>query len=256
MQKTTYGKMKVKIFETREQMGEFAAHEAAEQIRTLLRQKSEIHCVFAAAPSQNEFLAALVREDIPWEKIHAYHMDEYVGLEVGHPQSFNEFLSKAIFRRVPFASVHLIDGHADPRQECEHYAALLKAAPPDIIFMGIGENGHIAFNDPSVADFHDPRIIKVVTLDETCRLQQVHDKCFPTLEDVPKQAFTLTIPTLVHAPYQFCIVPGKLKAKAVAAALTGEISESCPASILRQQKGCRMYLDKDSASELSRRPSL
>ncbi|HBN80392.1 MAG TPA: glucosamine-6-phosphate deaminase [Ruminococcaceae bacterium] len=250
MQERTYGGIRLKIFDTRKEMGETAAREAAEQIRALLRQKKEINCVFAAAPSQNEFLAALAGQDIPWERIHAYHMDEYVGFEVGDPKSFNGFLSSAIFRRVPFASVHLIDGRADPLQECERYAALLKAAPPDIVFLGIGENGHIAFNDPGAADFKDPKAVKVVKLEEVCRLQQVHDKCFATLADVPKQAITLTIPTLVSAPYLFCIVPGERKAKAVADALTGEIGESCPASILRLKKGCRMYLDKASAAGL------
>jgi len=245
-----YGTIQLQIFETREEMGQVAAQEAAQILRGLLEEKEFVNCIFAAAPSQNEFLAALKRQDIPWNRINAFHMDEYIGLPQGSPQSFTGFLKRAIFDHVSFRSVNLLNGMADPHEECIRYAKLLEAAPPDVVFMGIGENGHIAFNDPPVADFYDPYKVKVVQLDPACRMQQVHDECFASIDEVPKEALTLTIPTLLSAKHLFCIVPGERKAAATAAALTGEISEKCPASILRTHKGCRMYIDKACAKEL------
>ncbi|HOP74448.1 MAG TPA: glucosamine-6-phosphate deaminase [Bacillota bacterium] len=246
----TYGNVNLQIFETREEMGRVAAKEAAQVLRELLKEKEWVNCIFAAAPSQNEFLAALIREDLPWNRINAFHMDEYIGLPQGSPQSFTGFLNRAIFDHVPFRSVNLLNGMNDPEQECARYTKLLETNPPDVVFMGIGENGHIAFNDPPVADFNDPHKVKVVQLDQACRMQQVHDECFATIDEVPKEALTLTIPTLLSANYLFCIVPGERKAVATNAALTGEISEKCPASILRTHKGCRMYIDKACAKDL------
>ena len=152
---------------------------------------------------------------------------------------------------VPFRSVHYLDGSAQNiQEECRRYAALLRRFPVDIVCLGIGENGHIAFNDPHTALFQDPEAVKRVTLDLTCRNQQVHDGCFARLEEVPKYAITLTVPTLVSAPWLFCIVPAKTKANAVKECLTGEIGEHCPASILRLQEHAVLYLDKASASLL------
>lgn len=245
-----YGTIELQIFETREEMGKAAAEQGARILNELLKKKEYVNCIFAAAPSQNEFLAALVRQDLPWNRINGFHMDEYIGLPQGSPQSFSGFLNRAIFDRVPFHSVNLLNGMADPQQECARYTRLLAAAPPDVVFMGIGENGHIAFNDPPVADFNDIHKVKVVQLDQACRMQQVHDKCFSSIEEVPKEALTLTIPMLLSAEYLFCIVPGERKAAATAAALTGEISEKCPASILRTHQGCRMFIDKACAKEL------
>lgn len=178
-------------------------------------------------------------------------MDEYIGLSADAPQGFGNFLKDHIFGRAPFRSVHYIDcTAADPEKEAARYETLLRENPPDIVVMGIGENGHIAFNDPPVADFKDTHGAKVVKLDEVCRNQQVHDGCFARLEEVPKYAITLTVPTLVSAPWLFCIVPAKTKANAVKECLTGEIGEHCPASILRLQEHAVLYLDKDSASLL------
>ncbi len=247
---TKYGAIELQIFETREEMGQAAAEQGARTLSKLLEEKEYVNCIFAAAPSQNQFLNALVRQDLPWNRINAFHMDEYIGLSQGSPQSFSGFLNKAIFDRVPFRSVNLLNGMADPQQECARYTALLEAAPPDVVFMGIGENGHIAFNDPPVADFNDAHKVKVVELEQACRMQQVHDRCFPSIDEVPEEALTLTIPVLVSAEHLFCIVPGERKAAATAAALTGEISEKCPASILRTHKGCRMYIDKACAGKL------
>lgn len=237
-------------FETRSEMGEYAAKEAAAEINRLIAEKGEINMIFAAAPSQNDFLEAIIRDpSIDWSKIHAFHMDEYIGLPADAPQGFGNFLKNAIFGRVPFASVDYIDCTAvDPEAECERYSALLNANKCDIIIMGIGENGHIAFNDPHVADFNDEKVVKVVSLDETCRMQQVNDGCFAHIDEVPKYALTLTIPTLVAPESVFCIVPAKTKANAVKRTVLGEVSEECPATILRKHNNAKLYLDADSAS--------
>lgn len=246
----TYDKIQLQIHPTRAQMGEAAALDAAECIRTLLATHDQINCIFAAAPSQNEFLAALLRQDNEWGRINAYHMDEYVGFALGHPNSFNHFLSNAIFDRAPFCSVNLINGANDPDEEVKRYGALLDAAPTHITFMGIGENGHIAFNDPPVADFNDPVPIKKVKLDEVCRNQQVHDGCFASLDEVPRYALSVTVPRLAASEHIFCIVPAATKHNATVAALTGPVSEACPASILRRTDNVRMYIDSDCAGDL------
>lgn len=245
-------KLKVEIYDTRAEMGNAAARDIKAKIAQLLAEKGEINMIFAAAPSQNEVLASLAEDkEIEWNRVNAYHMDEYIGLSADAPQRFGNFLTEHIFGRAPFRSVHYIDSTAaDPEKEAARYETLLRDNPPDIVVMGIGENGHIAFNDPPVADFQDARGAKVVKLDEVCRNQQVHDGCFARLEEVPKYAITLTVPTLVSAPWLFCIVPAKTKANAVKECLTGEIGEHCPASILRLQENAVLYLDKDSASLL------
>ncbi|MBR2988372.1 MAG: glucosamine-6-phosphate deaminase [Clostridia bacterium] len=245
-------KLTVKIFETRKRMGECAAKDIKDRIVALLSEKSEINTIFAAAPSQNDVLVALVNdEEIEWNRINAFHMDEYVGLSKDAPQGFGNFLKAHIFDLVPFKSVNLIDISAtDPELECERYGKLLSQNPADIVVMGIGENGHIAFNDPPVADFNDKRMVKPVKLDEVCRNQQVNDGCFKSIDEVPTHALTLTCPTLVSAPHLFCIVPAPTKASAVKRTLTGSIDESCPASILRTRDGAILYLDKDSSSLL------
>ena len=245
------GKLPVRIYDTRRNMGEAAAADVAACIRELLAVKQEIYMIFAAAPSQNEFLAALAAAPgIEWGRIHALHMDEYVGLPADAPQGFGNFLRAAIFDKVPFASVDYIGTESDPEETCRRYAALLQGIQVDIVCMGIGENGHIAFNDPPVADFNDPLTIKKVALDETCRLQQVHDGCFARIEEVPRYAVTLTVPTMFRARYIFCIVPAPTKATAVRATVCGPISEQCPASILRTHEHAILYTDSDSAALL------
>lgn len=244
MKELQFDKVRLKVYDTREEMGKTAAREAAACMRKLLSEQEVINCVFAAAPSQNEFLEALTQEEgIAWERVNGYHMDEYVGFDIGHPGSFNGFLTKAVFSKVPFKSVHLLNGANDGAKEAERYSSLLDGIAIDITFMGIGENGHIAFNDPDVADFHDSRTVKIVELDDICRQQQVNDGCFPTFDDVPAQALTVTVPKLVSAKEIFCIVPTAKKRNAVKAALTGQISENCPASILRTVEHVHMYID-------------
>ena len=245
-------RLRVSRFATREEMGRAAAAAAARKIRELLRQKHAIHVIFAAAPSQDEMLAALVREPaIDWGRVDAFHMDEYVGLAPDAPQGFGNFLRDRIFSKLPFRSVHYIrGGSGDIARECGRYGRLLKEYPPDIVCLGIGENGHIAFNDPAVADFDDPLPVKEVTLDEVCRMQQVHDGCFAALDDVPRTAVTLTVPALTRGGSLFCVVPAATKAGAVRAMLTGPVDESCPASILRRHPDASLYLDNDSAALL------
>lgn len=241
--------LEVLVFENRTLMGEVAADDLASCILSLLEKKAEINVVFAAAPSQNDFLAALLQEELPWDKINAFHMDEYLGLQADAPQAFGNFLRERIFERVSFKSVHYLNGSASSASaESERYAALLQQHPVDIVCMGIGENGHIAFNDPPVADFDDPLLVKKVILDEPCRQQQVNDKCFAVLDDVPREALTLTVPALMNATFIFAIVPGNSKAEAVKNTLRGPVAESCPASILRRHKNARLYLDQLSFS--------
>lgn len=246
-----FEQLEVKIFDTRKNMGVQAAKDASKCILECLEQQEMINCIFAAAPSQNEFLETLVsNNEIPWERVNAFHMDEYVGFEVGDSRSFSGYLSNTIFDHVPFHSVNLINGMADPEEECRRYTELLDQYPADIVFMGVGENGHIAFNDPSVADFQDKQVVKVVTLEESCRIQQVNDGCFSSIDEVPEKALTVTIPGLMRSRHVFCMVPNERKAQAVANVVGGEIGESCPASILRTKQGAKMYLDADSASKL------
>ena len=251
MKHLQFDKTELYIYDNREQMGKAAARDATECIKELLKDKNELNCIFAAAPSQNEFLTALGADtSIPWEKINAYHMDDYVGLKQGDPHSFNAFLSEKLFSKLPFKSVHLLNGKADPDKEALRYGSLLDGIRIHITFMGIGENGHIAFNDPGVADFNDTQTVKKVKLDSVCRQQQVNDGCFLTIADVPEYALTVTIPTLVSGDYIFCIVPTAKKRDAVYAALTATVSPACPASILRNIKNTRMYIDAECAGRL------
>lgn len=242
----------VRIFDTRAEMGLAAARDIKACILSLLETKETINMIFAAAPSQNEVLSALATDkEIPWNRVNAFHMDEYIGLPADAPQGFGNFLKAHIFGLADFRSVSYIDITAmDADKECERYAELLAKNPTDIVVMGIGENGHIAFNDPPVADFADPKAVKPVELDPICRNQQVNDGCFATLDDVPKTAITLTVPTLFAGDHLFCIVPAPTKAKAVRATLCDDIGEACPATILRRHKSAVLYLDSDSSSLL------
>ena len=245
-------KLEVRIFDNRTLMGEAAANDIKERINALLSEKAEINMIFAAAPSQNDVLKALVEDSsIEWNRVNAYHMDEYIGLDKNAPQGFGNFLKSHIFGLVPFKSVNYIDiTTTNPEAEAERYGKLLCDNPTDIVVMGIGENGHIAFNDPPVADFKDSKAVKPVKLDEICRQQQVNDGCFASIDEVPTHAMTLTVPTLVSAPYLFCIVPAHTKAKAVFETLNGAIDEHCPASILRLQNNAILYLDDKSSALL------
>jgi len=245
-------KLEVEIYATRAEMGTAAAWDVAAQMRELLAQQERVRMVFAAAPSQNEFLAALASfPDLDWSRVEAFHMDEYVGLPEDAPQRFGNFLRAHIFDLVRPGRVEYINGNApDPEAECERYAKLLQERPIDIVCAGIGENGHMAFNDPHVADFEDPKVVKVVTLDEVCRQQQVHDGAFATIEEVPRQALTMTMPALMSARWITCVVPGPTKTEAVYRTLRGPISTACPATIMRRHDHAVLYLDQAAAAKL------
>lgn len=234
----------VQIYEDRADMGAAAARMAADAMKQLLQEQEFINVIFAAAPSQNEMLAGLVNSDVDFSRVRAFHMDEYIGLSEDAPQRFSRYLDDHIFGLLPFKEIHYMS------REEDRYEELLKQYPPDITLMGIGENGHIAFNDPHVADFQDPRLVKTVPLDKRCRMQQVHDGCFEKLEDVPETAVTLTIPALMAANRVICAVPGGSKREAVTRTVTGEISEECPATVMRRHGNSVLLCDVDSGFEL------
>lgn len=243
--------LQVKVYESRTEMGSGAAEMLIKKINELFEKQDTINIIFAAAPSQNEFLIALKQSEIDWSRINAFHMDEYVGLSDDAPQRFGNFLKAALFDKVPFKTVNYLNGNAaDIQAECERYSDLLRKNPTDIVCMGIGENGHIAFNDPPVADFNDPFLVKQVELDQPCRQQQVNDGCFNSLNMVPTHALTLTIPALMAGKYIYCVVPGPTKAEAVYNTLNKEIIEQYPSTILRNHKNATLYIDKLSSAKL------
>lgn len=241
----------IKVLNDRESLGATAAEAVYKQISVLLHAEPYINMIFAAAPSQNEFLRALLDKDIDWSRINAFHMDEYIGLDADAPQGFGNFLKSGLFDHAGFRSVCYINGNAeDVNAECIRYESLLKEFPPHIVCMGIGENTHLAFNDPHVADFKDTVLVKVVDLDQECRQQQVNDGCFSTIDKVPEYAITLTIPTLFSGKYLFCMVPGEKKAKAVYHTVSEEISEEYPSTILRSHPHALMFTDIQSGAFL------
>jgi len=244
--------LQVKIYPDRGQLGAAAARAVAECMKETIADQGAVTVVFASAPSQNEFLATLAAlENIDWSRVIALHMDEHLGLPPDEPQGFGNFLQERLYDRVKPGTVHFMNGQAtDPERECRRYADLLEARPVDIVCAGIGENGHLAFNDPPVADFVDPAKVKVVELDVACRMQQVHDGCFPDLDSVPTHALTLTIPALLAARRIYTIVPGPTKAQAVRDTLTGSMGTHCPATALRQHPYSILYIDRESASLL------
>ena len=243
----TKDQLVVKKYATRAEMGAGAAKDAEKVIAGIIAEKGEINMIFAAAPSQNEMLSNLLASDmIDWTKVNALHMDEYLGLPEGDSHTFGAYLYDHIFGHKPFKSVHYIGSGNDPEAVCRNYTKTLQEFPVDVVCLGIGENGHIAFNDPWVAEFNDPKAVKVVELDSMCRMQQVNDGCFPTIDDVPTHAVTLTIPSLVAAKHMFCVVPAATKANAVKNTVYGPINEDCPATILRNHPSAILYCDADS----------
>jgi glucosamine-6-phosphate deaminase len=244
--------LNVQVYEDRALAGRAAAQAVSQEIHDRQTASERVNLIFAAAPSQNEFLAGLVAsKNIDWSRIVAFHMDEYLGLAADHPVSFRRYLQEHLFRLVGLdrEQLRLIPGEQveRPLQTCLDYEQRLLDESTDIVCAGIGENGHLAFNDPPVADFLDPVLVKVVRLDPACRAQQLHDGGFDQIEDVPSHAYTLTIPALLRAPVVSVIVPGPRKANAVLTTLRGPISEACPATALRRHPGATLYLDRDAA---------
>ncbi|RPD95842.1 glucosamine-6-phosphate deaminase [Aureibaculum marinum] len=243
-------KQDVNVFSDKKTTGHAAGKAIEACIVNLLSKQSSVRIVFAAAPSQDTMLDYLSKSNsIDWSRVIAFHMDEYIGLNSNAPELFSAYLENHLFSKVNIKSKNIINVQNGVANELNRYAYLLEKEPIDIVCLGIGENGHIAFNDPPVADFNDPEVVKVVQLDKACRTQQVHDGCFKSLDDVPKTAITLTIPTLLKGNNLFCIVIGKNKSLAVKNTLTGPISTSCPASILTTHKNCKFYFDSDAYME-------
>lgn len=242
----------VQIFADKRALAAAAAEYVANRLRLAIAKRADSNLILATGASQYEFLGELLQvEGVDWAKVTAFHLDEYLGISSQHPSSFRRFLHEHLFDHLPLAAVHLLEGDAaDPMQECRRYASLLTGRTIHVACVGIGENGHLAFNDPP-ADFNAPDLVHIVTLDEACRRQQVGEGHFATIDDVPKKALSLTIPAILAARTISCVVPDRRKAEAVRCALEGPISPYCPASALRLHKNCHLYLDIDSAALLS-----
>jgi glucosamine-6-phosphate deaminase len=241
--------LSVNIYESRLSLSRAAAADVAARMRERLAEKEWISMVFAPAASATDFIAALVEmRDIAWERVIGFHLDEYIG---PNKQKIGAFAKTLLFDRVPFREVHYLNGGAaDIDAECARYADLLRQYPLDIACIGIGENGHLAYNEPHNADFNDPAWVKRITLDDVSRAQAVKDGTFAALDEVPDEALTMTIPAICAASEIFVVVPDERKCHAVQRTLTGEIAETCPASYLRKCEHSRLYLDLDSASLL------
>lgn len=241
--------LSIYVGSSRRDMAARAANDVADELRRRLNAQVGARIIFAAAPSQAEMLDALAQQPgIDWRRVTAFHMDEYLGLPPNAPQRFGTWLRRAIFDKLPFAAVHLLEPGNHPDRAAAGYARKLDEAPIDIVCLGIGVNGHLAFNDPP-ADLNDPMPVKVVLLDAACRRQQVDDGCFPSLDDVPHRALTLTVPRLLAAGRLYGCVPGAAKREAVRRTLHDPIGPGCPATALRLHPHCSLYLDPDSAPE-------
>jgi glucosamine-6-phosphate deaminase len=246
---TTVGKLRIKVYPTKEALGLAAARHAAQSIAKALESEPLCNVVFSTGASQFPLMAGLQEQNIPWGQVQGFHLDEYVGIDKEHSAAFRLWLRTRIEQKFNPAAFYYIEGDApDTAAECARYAALLKENPCHLGFIGIGENGHIAFNDPPVADFNDPHWVKIVELDQASRKQQVGEGWFPNIDAVPQYAISLTVPAIMAAQEIISVVPDARKAEAVHRALTGPIATSCPASILRTHSNATLYLDKDSAA--------
>jgi glucosamine-6-phosphate deaminase len=246
-------KLNVYVYDSRPRMGAAAAALVAGEIRGLIKARGRAVGIFASAPSQNEFLAALVEApSIDWSRVVAFHLDEYLGMDDRAPQSFRRFLMDRLVSKVALSEFHGLRGDGeDGAAESERYSELLTANPPNFAVLGIGENGHLAFIDPPFCDFDDPKRVKVVELDEVCRAQQVNDGAFAAIDDVPRHALSLTIPTIMARPRLFAIVPGPAKREAIKRTIEGPVATTCPASILRRHPDAHLFIDRESAALLS-----
>lgn len=247
--------MEVNIFRNVESLAAAAADFTGRRIGEALRERGHANILMATAASQLAFMKSLLALDIDWDRISVFHLDEYKGLTSDHPASFRKILQDHFLSFVHPGELFLIRGEAaDSSAETGRYSRLLAAHPIDVARIGIGENGHIAFNDPHVADFDDPAMVKVVDLDEACRRQQVWEGWFPALSDVPAEAYSLTIPAIMKSRSVSCVVPGHRKAEAVFNTLTGPLDTACPASVLRTHSDAMLFLDADSAAKLRGTP--
>jgi glucosamine-6-phosphate deaminase len=252
----TVDRLKIEIHEDAASAGKAAAHATARAIQELTQKNERVAVIFATGTSQLSTLDALIaRADVPWKKIEGFHLDEYVGISENHPASFRRYLRERLTKRVPMGKFFEIRGDAlDLEMICSQYAQRLQAAQPELCLLGIGENGHLAFNDPADANFEDPLDVKIVGLDAECRQQQVAEGWFSSLDEVPRQAITVTIPALMRVPRLIVSVPGPRKATAMRRTVEEALSTACPATILRHHPDVTVYLDRDSAAELENSP--
>jgi glucosamine-6-phosphate deaminase len=246
------GNMKLEVHSNARSMGAAAAQAAAEALEQLGQSREVIGAIFATGASQLDTLEALTSiEGLPWSKVRGFHLDEYIGLPEDHNASFRGYLRRNLTEKVQMLEFNEVDGTApDPAAVCQAYAEKLQSANPQLCLLGIGENGHLAFNDPGIADFNDPVDVKIVHLDSACRLQQSAEGWFNSPEDVPEYAITLTIPALFRVPKLIVSVPGSRKARIMRRTLEEQISTDCPATILRTHPDVTIYLDEESAAEL------
>lgn len=247
-----FGNLNVEVYPSGKAAGAAVATEAARIIQELAEGHDEIGIIFATGVSQLDVLNVLTSVDgIPWGRVVGFHLDEYIGLPADHPASFRHYLRKNLTDRVSMRRFFEIDGTAaNAEEECARYAELLRSHHPQLCFLGIGENGHLAFNDPDVANFHDPLDVKIVELDDISRNQQLEERWFNTLDQVPKRAITLTIPPILQVPQLLVTAPGRRKAHIVQRAAEETISTACPATVLRTHPNSTLYLDEESAVEL------
>ncbi len=247
----TTDQLQVSIYDNPDVMGNAAADFVAETINKAIQAKGESHIILATGASQFTFLKALKTKNIDWSKVVTFHLDEYTGLPETHPASFRKYLKERILNKVNPKKTFFLNGDApDIEAEMSRYEAELKKHDIDVACIGIGENGHLAFNDPPVADFNDPKWVKEVELDEACRKQQLGEGWFPSFDDVPTHALTLTIPAILKSKAISCVVPDERKAEAVYNTLYAEISTACPGTILRKHANTKLFLDNASASKL------
>jgi len=246
------GKLSIEIYPDRNAAAEAAAQKAADALIDLAQTRESVGVIFATGASQLEMLSALTAiPNLRWDRVIGFHLDEYVGIDVDHPASFRGYLRKNLIEKIAIKKFYELDGSKPAIQEqCKQYASHVRAADPQLCLLGVGENGHLAFNDPGEADFNDPLDVKVVHLDEVCRQQQAAEGWFKSLDDVPTLALTLTIPTIFRVPQLILSVPGKRKATIVRRMLEEEISAQCPATILRTHPNAVVHLDLDSAGQL------
>ncbi len=246
--------MDIRIMPDKAQMGKAAATAGAEQIRRAIAERGDANIIVATGASQFEMLGELVQQPgINWNHVTGFHLDEYVGLSIDHPASFRGYLWQRFVSKLPLPlrTFHFLDGEGDPRAECKRVAEIIRRHPIDVAFVGIGENGHLAFNDPP-ADFDTEEPYLVVQLDDACRRQQLGEGWFPTFDDVPKQAISMSVRQIMKSRAIICTVPDERKAEAVRNAVEGQVTPQVPASILQRHERCTLYLDKPAASLLSK----
>lgn len=243
--------MRIRTFDDKNKLGQAAAVQAADIIRQALKARGKARILVATGGSQFEFLEALTREKgIDWTKVEMFHFDEYIGLSIKHPASFRKYLLERLINKVGIKQYHLLDGEVDPEKVCKEVGALLASEPIDVAFPGIGENGHLAFNDPP-ADFDTEKPYIVVKLDEACRQQQIGEGWFKTMKEVPERAISISIKQLMKAKTLISVVPDARKAKAVKLCMEGTVSPHAPASIMRTHPDVTLYLDKQSSALLN-----